>query len=366
MDTSDPDITFDEKGICNHCNDFEHRLKPHWMPNELGKKKLDELVAKIKEDTKNERYNCIIGLSGGVDSSYLAYVAKKKLGLNPLAVHVDAGWNSDEAVSNIENLTKRLEIDLHTIVINWEEMKGLQLAFFKANVPNQDIPQDHAFFAGLYNYATKFNIKYVLNGSNLATESILPTSWGYNAMDSKHILDINQRFGSEPLRTFPLVSFFKYYIYYPHIKKMTVIKPLNYMHYNKDEAIKFMQDELGWKYYGGKHYESRFTKFFQSYYLPVKFGFDKRRAHLSSLIVSGQMSRDEALKELEKLSYNPNTIENDMTFVAKKLGISLEDFKDIISRPNKAHSDYGSNDSLVKVSKKIKSALSKLKRLFFK
>ena len=358
MDTSDPDITFDEHGHCNHCIKVETTIKPRWHPNAAGEEQLKNIVREIKAAQGSNQYDSIIGLSGGVDSSYLLYIAKTKLGLNPLAVHVDGGWNSDEAVSNIENLTKKLGVDLYTIVVNWEEMKDLQLAFLNASVANQDVPQDHAFFAGLYSFSVKYKIRHVLNGSNFATESILPPSWGYNAMDSKYILDIHKKFGQRKLKTFPIVSFCKRYIYYPYIRKMQIIKPLNYMYYNKDQAIEVLEKELGWKYYGGKHHESRFTKFFQTYYLPKKFGFDKRRAHLSSLVVSGAMTRADALSEMNKEPYDKNTIVSDMEFVAKKLGIRPDELQALMEKPNKMYYDYKSNDALIRFALAVRRRLS--------
>lgn len=363
MDSTDPEIIFDEAGICNHCKKAEEFKERDWYPNEIGEKKLQELAEKIKKETKAQEYNAIIGLSGGVDSSYLAYVATKIMGLKVLAVHVDGGWNSDEAVSNIQNLTNKLGIDLHTVVINWEEMRELQLAFLKASVANQDTPQDHAFFAGLYNFATKFGIKYVLSGGNFATESILPAAWGYDAMDSKQLLDIFSKFGSGKLKSFPTVSFFKYHLYYPKILGMKVVRPLNFLPYNKDEAIEFMTENLGWRYYGGKHYESVFTKFFQSYYLPTKFGFDKRKAHYASLIMSGQMSRDDALAELKKTSYDEKTIKNDLEYVAKKLNLTIEELQDLVKLPNKTFRDYKSNYGLKMFLRKVLGYLHNVKKL---
>lgn len=362
MDTSDPDITFDTQGYCNHCNTVESLIKPQWYPNDEGRQKLGTMIQEIKAAQGANPYDSIIGLSGGVDSSYLAYIAKKELGLNPLVVHVDAGWNSDEAVSNIENLTKRLGLDLHTIVINWEEMKDLQLAFLKAGVENQDIPQDHAFFAGLYSFSVKYKIKHVLNGSNFATESILPKSWGYNAMDSRYILDIHQKHGTGKLKTFPTVSFYRRYIHYPFIKRMKVIKPLNYMPYNKQEAMKILEKEVGWKYYGGKHHESRFTKFFQSYYLPTRFGYDKRRAHLASQVMAGEITRAQALEEIKLPSYNVGMIEDDMEFVAKKLGITLDQLKALVIQPRPVKGTYKSNEALIKCSLNLKRRLASLVR----
>ena len=262
-----------------------------WFPDEKGERMLKANADKIKREEKKKEFDCIIGLSGGVDSSYLVYIAKVKLGLRPLVVHVDCGWNSELAVKNIENIIKSLDLELHTFVVNWEEMKDLQRSFFKASLPDQDIPQDHAIFSALYKFADENNIKYAFNGVNFATESILPVSWGYQAMDLRHIKSIHNRFGERELKEYPSVNFFQRYIYFNLIKNMKIISPLNYLNYRKNEAIEILTKELGWQYYGGKHHESRFTKFFQSYYLPFKFHFDKRRAHLSSLIVSGQINK---------------------------------------------------------------------------
>ncbi len=365
MDTSDPEIIFDEYGNCNHCNSFYASASKFWFPNEEGAKKLDAIFQEIKQAGANQEYDCIIGLSGGVDSSYLAYIAKKA-GLRPLAVHVDAGWNSELAVKNIENIVKKLDIDLYTCVINWEEMRDLQLAFLRSGVANQDTPQDHAFFAALYGFAIKENIKYVLSGSNNSTEYILPTAWGYDAMDSIHIKAIHKRFGKKKLKTFPFVNFFDLYINYRYIKKMKVVAPLNYLPYNKNEAIKILEQELDWRYYGGKHYESRFTKFFQGYYLPQKFGYDKRKAHLSSLIVSSQMSREEALLEMKKDAYPPDQIAEDKEFIIKKLELNESEFEDIMNTSNTPFSAYPSNYQLKQLWRLTNRVLQskKLRRIF--
>ncbi|PKV48779.1 N-acetyl sugar amidotransferase [Aquimarina sp. MAR_2010_214] len=339
MDTTDSEIVFDAEGNCNHCNDALARKNDSWKPNKEGEERLLKIVDRIKKEEKNKEYDCVLGLSGGVDSSYMAYKAHE-LGLRPLVVHVDCGWNSELAVKNIENIITMLGFELHTHVVDWQEMKDLQLAYFKANVANQDVPQDHAIFAALYSFAVKNNIKYVLNGSNFATESILPKTWGYGASDLVNLKDIHKKFGKKKLKKFPKVSFFKWYIYFPFIRKMKILKILNLLPYSKDEAIEVMKKEIGWQYYGGKHHESRFTKFFQAYYLPTKFGYDKRRAHLSSLIVSNQLSREEALKEMEIEIYPNNSHIDDMEFVAKKLGVSLSEFEKIIQMPNKSYDDY--------------------------
>lgn len=359
MDTTDPNIVFDEYGVCNHCREFDEVKSKNWFPNEDGKIKLKEIVDKIKASGKGKEYDCIIGLSGGVDSSYLVHKAVE-LGLRPLAVHVDAGWNSELAVKNIENICKKLNVDLFTEVINWEEIRDLQVAFLKAGVPNQDIPQDHAFFAGLYSFAVKNNIEYVLSGSNYATEGILPSSWGYNAMDSKHLKAIHKMFGNKKLKTYPVVSFYQYYYYYPILKKMKVAKLLNYMPYSKDDAIETLEKELDWRYYGGKHFESRFTKFFQAYYLPTRFNYDKRKAHLSSLIVSGLITRERALQEMEKELYSESQLREDKEFIAKKLKLSVQELDDLINMPLKYHEMYPSNEKLYRFVKGIYSTVKPL------
>lgn len=352
MDTTDPEITFDEEGVCNHCRFFEQVLSKNWFPDERGQKLLHEIVKKIQSEGKGKKYDCIIGLSGGVDSSYLAYKAVE-LGLRPLAVHVDAGWNSEIAVQNINKICQVLQIDLVTEVIDWEEMRDLQLAFLKSGVPNQDIPQDHAFFAALYKFAVKNDIKYVLSGSNYATECILPSSWGYNAMDARHLKAIHKRFGQRELKRYPTISFFSYYFYFPYVKKMKVVKLLNYMPYSKEAAIKELENKIGWQYYGGKHYESRFTKFFQAYYLPTRFGFDKRKAHLSSMIVTGLITREEALNEMKKELYPAEEFIADKKYILDKLGITDEEFEKYMTMPLKSHFDYPTNHKLYTFLRKI-------------
>lgn len=359
MDTSDRLIRFDETGNCNHCNSALELAKTQWIPDGTGEESLLKTIEKIKYEERNKEFDCIIGLSGGVDSSYLAYYAVNN-GMRPLVVHVDCGWNSELAVKNIENVVKNLNIELHTFVVNWEEMKDLQRSFFMASVPDQDIPQDHAIFAALYNFAEKNRIKYVFNGVNFATESIMPENWGYQAMDYRHLKSIHKRFGERKLRDYPTVNFFQRYIYYTIIKRMQIITPLNFIDYRKNDVIELMKRELGWQYYGGKHYESRFTKFFQSYYLPQKFKFDKRRAHLSSLIVSDQLSRDEALKIMNEKVYNDEEIGNDMEYVAKKLDWSLKEFRSILELPPHKHQDFPTNESLFRFGLNAKNYFKKV------
>jgi N-acetyl sugar amidotransferase len=355
MDTTDPLIKFDSSGVCSHCLNFDQNIKPNWFPDN-GAEKLQSIVQTIKSERKKHEYDCIIGLSGGVDSAYLAYKVVE-LGLKPLVVHVDGGWNSEIAVKNIENIIKNLGLDLITHVINWNEMQDLQLAFFKAGVPNQDIPQDHAFFAALYSYAIKNRIRWVLSGSNFATESVLPTAWGYNALDSKHLRAIHKIFGQRKLKTYPTVGFFQYYAYFQIIKKMKVARLLNYMPYNKDEAIKTLENKLGFRYYGGKHFESRFTRFFQAHYLPHKFGYDKRKAHLASMVLAGSISREQALEALKEPLYDPKQLELDKEYTAKKLGISKDEFQALIDAPNHNHEEYPSNASLFDLKSRFRSTL---------
>lgn len=360
MDTSDPEISFDREGFCNHCNNALRMSGQLWMPGEEGTKKLHELTEKIREEEKGKDYDCIIGLSGGVDSSYLAYFTKKVLGLRPLVVHVDCGWNSELAVQNIENLTRHLDIELHTFVVNWEEMKDLQRSFFKASLMDQDIPQDHAIFAALYRFADDNNIRYAFNGGNFSSEIIIPSNWGYQAMDLRHLKDVHRHFGELKLTDYPVIGFFRRYIYFNLIRKLQIISPLNLINYNKEEAINLMTREFGWKYYGGKHHESRFTKFYQNYYLPHKFGFDKRRAHLSSLIVSGQMTRAEALTIMEQNLYEKDSLQEDLEYVAKKLDWTPEEFMRIIEQPPRDHKDFSNNELLFRTGLRLKRFLGGL------
>lgn len=346
MDTSDPNIEFDVGGVCNHCRNFEQNLRPHWHPDGAGRRMLDDLVAQIKHEGRGRSYDCVIGLSGGVDSSYLAYVARKELGLRLLAVHVDGGWNSELATRNIENVVRKLDIDLHTYVVDWEEMRDLQRAFLRAGLANQDVPQDHAFFAALYSNAQAYGLRYVLSGGNIATESVMPEEWAYNAMDLRHLEAVHQRFGTRPLKTFPRVSFFRYYFWNRYIKRMRVVRPLNYLPYVKDEAIATLARELGFEYYGGKHFESRFTKWQQLYYRPRKFGYDERRAYLSSLILSGQMAREQALAKLADDTENEQQAEKDTDYILKKLSIDEDEFRKIMMQNPRTFRDYPSNFAL--------------------
>jgi aminotransferase len=340
MDTTDPMISFDEKGICNHCYAYKEHEDHYLLKGQAAQDYTSQMVSLIKASGKGKDYDCIMGISGGVDSSYLAYHATKVLGLRVLLVHVDAGWNSELAVKNIENVVKTLHLDLHTLVVDWEEIRDLQRAFFKSSVPNCDIPQDHAFIAALYSEARKYGLKHILNGGNMSTESILPSSWGYEASDWVHIKDIHRQFGEVKLKKYPHISFFQRRILYPYVYGMKVHRPLEYITYNKAEVKEFLKKEMGWKDYGGKHFESKFTQFFQAHYLPVKYGFDKRLAHLSSLIVSGQMSREEALRQMQEPLYDATQLQEDRSYFIKKLGFSEAEWEQIMQMPPKTEHDY--------------------------
>jgi N-acetyl sugar amidotransferase len=354
MDTTDPNIEFDDKGVCNHCHHWENVQKKVYFNNETGEKKFLALVDKIKNETRGKTYNCILGLSGGVDSTYVAYLTKKH-GLNALAVHMDSGWNSELAVKNIENIIKKLKFDLYTHVIDWDEMRDLQLSYFKAGVANCDVPTDHAITAILYKLAEKNGIKYIMSGSNLATECILPFAWGYDAKDSVNLKAIQKKYGKVKLKNYPTRSFYKTYIYDAYLSKFQTIRPLNYIEYNKLEAMKIIKSELEWREYGGKHYESVFTRFFQGYYLPVKQGFDKKRAHLASLIQSGQMTRDEALRNMDSSDYPDELMLQDREFVAKKLGLSVDEFEGIMDGTKREFSEFKSAYPFLQMLRKVKS-----------
>lgn len=358
MDTTDPNINFDERGWCDYCNNYHKNILPNWHPNAEGERELMKVIDKIKKEGEGKSHDCIIGMSGGVDSSYVVYIAKEKFGLRPLIFHVDAGWNSQQAVNNIEKMVDGLNLDLHTEVINWEEMKDLQLAFFKAQVPHVDTPQDHAFFAGLYNFAAKNKIKYILTGANYSTECVRePLEWHYHASDLVQLKDIHRKFGKRPLKTFPLADIFTYKLYYRFIKGVKVVKPLNSVPYIKEEAMQELVDKFGWQKYAHKHYESRFTRFYEGYWLPKKFGYDKRRAHFSSLILTNQMTREEALQKISVSPYDDHAAEQDMEFVAKKLEISVEELKELMRGKNKSYRDYKSRMPLINFATQILRAL---------
>lgn len=352
MDESDKNIHFDENGICNYCNNAEKLLNTRWFPNELGESKLKTLITQIKKSGEGDNYDCVIGLSGGVDSSYLLHLATKVWGLRVLAVHVNAGWNSETAESNIEKLVNALNVDLYTYVVDWEEMRNLQLAYLKSGVTNQDIPQDHVFFAQLYKRAASERIQFILTGHNLATESIMPSSWGYNAMDSKQLKYIYKKFGNGNLNSYTTISLFER-IYLTLVLKQKVAKPLDFIKYDKEKSKEFLKVEYNWQDYGVKHGESIFTRFYQNYWLPERYGLDKRRPHLSSMILTGFLSRTAALKILEEPLYDAHLLKLDKEYICNKLEISENEFNSFIKSEKVDHSDYPSSEYFINFLLKI-------------
>jgi len=359
MDTTDPDIYFDENGVCNHCHEYEEKRKMVDLPLEVKQQQLAAFVNKIKEDGKGKPYDCVTGVSGGVDSTYAVYLLKQ-LGLRPLVVHLDNGWNSELAVQNIENIVTRLGFDLYTKVLNWDEFRELQVAYLKASVLDLEALSDHAISATLYEQAAKNNIKYIMAGTNTVTEAILPLNWRYahKTNDAVNIKAINNSFRKKPIKDFPLLSFQKYSYYYK-IKKIQWFSLLDYFDYDKAAAKALIEKELGWRDYGGKHYESIITRFYQGYILPNKFNIDKRKAHLSTLIVSGQITREEALAELAKPIMEASILKQDLDYVPKKLGLTNEEFTKIMQLPPKSHYDY-------KTDLKIRKLFFSLNKRLFK
>lgn len=358
MDTTDPKIVFDEKGVCDHCHTYYDHTLPNWHTDERGQKKLDEMVDRIRKEGKGGDFDCIIGMSGGIDSSYLVYVAKEKLGLRPLVFHVDAGWNTQIAVNNIEKIVDGLGLDLYTEVINWEEMKDLQLAFFKSGVSHVDAPQDYSFFATMYQFATKYNVKTILTGANLSTECVRnPVDWMYYQSDTAQLRDIHRQFGSRPLKTFPITSILWHKFYLPYFKGIKVEKPLNNVPYIKDEAVKLLTERFGWQPYPQKHFESRMTRFYEGYWLPTKFGYDTRKVQYSSLILTGQMTREEALERLKKPAYDEETIHQDFEYIATKLGITVAELQGYLEAPNKTYRDYKNQAWVYNIGSNVMKAL---------
>lgn len=364
MDTTDSKIVFDDRGVCDHCNRFYTNILPNWHTDDRGLNALAIMVEKIKKEGEGKDFDCIMGMSGGIDSSYLTYIAKEKLGLRPLVFHVDGGWNSQIAVNNIEKLVTILNLDLYTEVIDWEEMRDLQLAFFKSGVSHIDLPQDHAFFATMYNFAEKYNIKYILTGANIATECVRnPLEWLYYGTDTVQIKDIHAKFGQQPLKKFPLSNILRHKFYLRYIKGIEVITPLNFVPYNKEEAMQFLVDRFGWQKYPQKHFESRFTRFYEGYWLPKKFGYDTRKVQFSSLILTNQMSRAEAIEKLSKPAFDEETIANDFEFIATKLGISVEELQGYLDSPNKTVNDYKSQQGLFNLGSKLLTIFGVEKRM---
>jgi len=365
MDTSDPEIKFDENGICNYCRTYEEKKNSLVPKPEDKAKRLQEMIEFCREKGKGKKYDCIIGVSGGVDSTYVAYKVKE-LGLRPLAVHLDNGWDAELAVSNINNVLKKLDIELYTYVLDWEEFRSLQVAFLKASTPDSEIPSDHAIVALMKTIAAKEDLPLIW-GVNFSSEAILPRAWSQGHMDWAYIKKVNQLFGTKRLKDFPHYSVYKR-IYWNRIKRLRIFDLLNYIDYDKENAKKFLIEELGWRDYGGKHHESIYTKFFQAYILPTKFGYDKRRAHLSSLILAGQIKREEALKEIEKPLYDEKELQEHLVYVPKKLGLSRDEFEEIMNTPPRKYEEFSPKleKTIYEFEKKIFKFFIRIKKRFQK
>jgi len=361
---ADPDIRFDEKGICNYYYEYKEAEKSQVFTGEDAEQRLNAIVKRIKDEGAGKSYDCLIGLSGGVDSTYVAWLVKK-LGLRPLAVHLDNGWNSELAVKNIENIISKLNIDLYTLVINWEEFRDIQLAYLRASVVDIEVVSDHAIFSTMYKLAKEKKIGHIISGTNIVTEYIMPESWLYKKMDYANLKDIHDQYGKVKLKTYPGMDF-KRYLYYAAMLRLSPLSILNYVPYNKASIKEVITKELEWRDYGGKHYESVFTKFYQAYILPEKFGIDKRKPHLSTLICSGQMSREEALKELEKPLYKQEELKNDKEYVIKKFGITDAEFESIMKIPRREHDEFKSDTQLKEAYMNMLRKTQKVRKIFKK
>ncbi len=366
MDTSDSHIVFDSDGISDYYHNYQNTILPNWHTDERGQRELMRNADLIRKQGKGKDFDCIIGLSGGLDSSYAAYVAKEIMGLRPLIFHVDAGWNTQQAVGNVEKLVNGLGLDLFTEVVNWEEMKDLQRAFFKSQVADQDLPQDTAFFSGLYKFARAHGIRYVLTGANYSTECCRePEEWGaYPGIDAKLIRDIHKKFGSIPLKTFPLVDILSYKIVYRYVYGMRIFKPLNLVPYIKKDAEQFLHQKFGWERFQHKHHESRFTRFYEDYWMPRKFGYEKRRAHFSSLILTNQMTRDEALERISRPEMDEQFLQQEFEYVANKLDFTVDELQRIFEGENKTCLDYKNKRWAIGFGARAMTALGLEKRLF--
>ena len=339
MDTTDPDITFDAAGVCNHCHDYDQLVRAQVFGGAVGQRRLEELVATIKREGAGKKYDCVIGVSGGVDSTYVAYKVKQ-LGLRPLAVHLDNGWDSEIAVSNISVTLKNLGIDLYTHVIDWEEFKDMQLAFLRSGVVDCEIPSDHAIVACVHDAASREGVRNTIWGYNVKTETHLPQAWSRAHLDWGYLRAIHQRYGSGRVKTFPRVDFLSYVTDFRLRQKRLML--LDYIDFSKPAALKILERDLGWRSYGGKHHESVYTRWYQGWFLPQRWGYDKRKTHLSSLICSGQSTRAAALEELAKPSYDPELQRADTEYVKKKFSLSEAEFSQILTGPKRSFHDFPS------------------------
>lgn len=352
MDTSDLDIVFDDKGVCNHCRAADLLLPQYRFTPEQSQRRLNEIAARLKKVGRGKRYDCVLGMSGGVDSSFAAHTAAR-LGLRILAIHFDNGWNSEIAVSNIKKIVEKCGFELHTYVINWPEFRDVQRAFIKASVVDIEMVTDHAIFAAMFRIARQRHIRYVLSGTNRATEHGMPRTWLWRKQDLVNLKAIHRRFGTVKLKTFPMLGSFRAAMYTKLGLGLEYVEILNNLNYRKTSAIEELERIYGWRYYGGKHYESVFTKFYQAYILPIKFGIDKRKVHLSDLVRNGEITREEALIELARPLYAPEELRADREYVLKKLGFSDIEFEKILSAPPIAHTNYPSDQIAVKFAQRI-------------
>jgi N-acetyl sugar amidotransferase len=361
MDTiADPNISFDEKGICNYYYEYLKAEKDTVFTGVQGEQKFRKAIQEIRNEGKGKEYDCILGVSGGVDSSYLAYLCKRE-NLRPLVVHFDNGWNSEMAVSNIQNLVKACGFDLYTYVMDWEEFKEVQKAYFRASVIDIEVPTDQFIFGALFEIARKYNIKTILSGWNTRTEFVMPKAFFFHRkFDASNLLDIVRKHGKiKKISKLPVLSF-SGQLYNSLARKTKLVSLLNYIDYNKSEVKETLKQELGWRDYGGKHYESVFTRFYQGYILPVKFNIDKRKCHLSNLIFSKQLTREAALAELKQPTYDPALQKQDFEYVAKKLDFTVEEFQAILDAPPRSHYEFKTNEKQWKIYLKTIKALKPL------
>ena len=366
MDTTDPNISFNNDGICDYCENYQTNILPNWSTDSKGEAELSSIAKQIRQDSKNEDFDCIIGLSGGLDSSYAAYITKEKMGLRPLLLHIDAGWNTDKAVGNIEKLVDGLGLDLYTDVVDWQEIRQLQIAFLKSAIPDQDLVQDAAFFGGLYKFARQYNIKHIITGSNFSTECCRePEEWGgYLGLDRRLFLDIWKKYGKGELDSYPLIDIFKYKIYYQMVLGMKVHYPLNYVKFIKKDAEQELESKFGWKPFQHKHHESRFTRFYEDYWLPKRFGYEKRRAHFSSLIMTGQMSREDAINRISRPEMSEHFLAQEFRYVANKLELTNQELEALFLLPKKTYEDYKNKKWLISLGTKILRFLGLERRYF--
>lgn len=366
MDRTDPGIIFDADGLCDYCKNFHSTISVNWHTGARDARQLQHMADAIRENGKDKNFNCIIGLSGGLDSSYAAYIAKEKMGLRPLLFHVDAGWNTDQAVGNIEKLVDGLGLDLYTDVVNWESVKRMQVAFLRAGIPDQDLVQDASFFSGLYKFARQHGIKHIITGSNFSTECCRePEEWGgYLGIDKTLFADIWTKCGDGRPIEFPLVDILVYKVWYQKFLGMKVHHPLNLVPYFKKDAEDELEKRFGWQRFKHKHHESRFTRFYEDYWLPRRFGFEKRRAHFSSLIMTGQMSRDEALDRISKPEMDEHFLKQEFEYVAHKLDLTVDELQAIFESPKKTFRDYKNKRDLIGFGANMMRKLGLEKRFF--